>query len=464
VTLTGQDIFGRAVSLSRTTDVNGQYAFEKLVEANADGYTVSASFSGNAKNENGKDYLLIGTSRIASNTANSAIKVALSGTNKSAIVDFTEKLKPVKYSIAGKVFLDTLQDGELETAELDKALANITVTLSGKDKFGRTVSLTRNTDVNGQYVFADLTEANIDGYSVSASPSGLNNYKDGKDYLIVGNTKTVSNTPNNTVVVALSSNTRNVSVDFTELLGTIPYTISGRVFLDTLQDGELETAELDKALANITVTLSGKDKFGRTVSLTRNTDVNGQYVFANLTESNADGYSVSASPSGLKNHKGGKDYLIKGNAKKASNTPNNTVVAVLSGSTRNVSVDFTEQLDTIPYTISGHVFLDTLQDGELETAELDKALANITVTLTGKDKFGRAVSLTRTTDVNGQYAFADLTEANKDGYSVAATLSDNTAHENGKDYLKIGANRTESDTANSTVNVPLSGTNKSATV
>ncbi|TLX45087.1 hypothetical protein C1E24_20790, partial [Pseudoalteromonas phenolica] len=105
--------------------------------------------------------------------------------------------------------------------------------------------------------------------------SGLTNHRDGKDYLVVGANRTGSKTANNTVVVDLTANTRLATVDFTEQLGTIAYSISGRVFLDTLQDGELEAAELDKALENITVTLTGKDKFGRAVSLTRTTDVNG---------------------------------------------------------------------------------------------------------------------------------------------------------------------------------------------
>ncbi|TLX45139.1 hypothetical protein C1E24_20485, partial [Pseudoalteromonas phenolica] len=77
---------------------------------------------------------------------------------------------------------------------------------------------------------------------------------DGKEYLIVGASRTGSQTANNTVVVDLTADTRSATVDFTEQLGAIAYSISGRVFLDTLQDGELETAELDKALENITVT------------------------------------------------------------------------------------------------------------------------------------------------------------------------------------------------------------------
>ncbi|TLX45138.1 hypothetical protein C1E24_20490, partial [Pseudoalteromonas phenolica] len=237
---------------------------------------------------------------------------------------------------------------------------------------------------------------------------------DGKEYLIVGANRTESQTANNTVVVDLTANTRSATVDFTEQLGTIPYSISGRVFLDTLQDGDLETAELDKALENITVTLTGKDKFGRAVSLTRTTDVNGQYTFADLTEANDDGYSVAATFSGNTENENGKDYLIIGANRTESDTTNSTVKVDLTGANKSATVDFTEQLGTIAYSISGRVFLDTLQDGDLETAELDRALENITVTLTGKDKFGRDVLLTRTTDANGQYTFADLTEANAD--------------------------------------------------
>ena len=224
---------------------------------------MTATQSGLTNHLDGKDYLVIGASRTESQTVSNAVVVDLTANTRSATVDFTEQLEPESRSISGRVFLDTLQDGELEAAELDKALENITVTLTGKDKFGRAVSLTRTTDINGQYTFADLTEANKDGYSVTATQSGLTNHLDGKDYLIVGANRTGSKTVSNAVVVDLTANTRSATVDFTEQLEPESRSISGRVFLDTLQDGELEAAELDKALKNITVTLTGKDKFGR---------------------------------------------------------------------------------------------------------------------------------------------------------------------------------------------------------
>ncbi|MFY8300615.1 SdrD B-like domain-containing protein [Pseudoalteromonas sp. SS15] len=464
MTLTGKDKFGRAVSLTRTTDTNGQYAFENLVEANADGYSVAATLSGNTAHENGKDYLKIGANRTESDTANSTVNVPLSGTNKSATVDFTEKLKPVGYSIAGKVFLDTLQDGELEAAELDKVLESITVTLTGKDKFGRAVSLTRTTDTNGQYAFENLVEANKGGYSVAATFSGNTAHENGKDYLNIGANRTESNTVNSTVKVDLTDANKSATVDFTEKLKPVNFEVSGRVFLDTLQDGELETAELDKALENITITLTGKDKFGRDVLLTRTTDVNGQYTFADLTEANADGYSVTATQSGLANHLDGKDYLVVGGSHTESQTASNTVVVGLTAATRSATVDFTEQLEPESRNISGRVFLDTLQDGELEVAELDKALENITITLTGKDKFGRAVSHTQVTKTDGTYTFTGLIAANDAGYTVTAAQSGIAKQLNGQDYLILGAAKTASNTADNSVIVALSGNTETAGV
>ena len=154
------------MSLTRTTDVNGQYEFADLTEANKDGYSITATFSGSAAHKVGKYYVAIGKNRTGSNVDSSTVTVDLTGANKSVIVDFTEKLKPVNYKVSGRVFLDTQQDGELEAAELDKALENITVTLTGKDKFGRAVSLTRTTDINGQYDVCRLNRSKCkDGYS-----------------------------------------------------------------------------------------------------------------------------------------------------------------------------------------------------------------------------------------------------------------------------------------------------------
>ena len=79
---------------------------------------------------------------------------------------------------------------------------------------------------------------------MTATQSGLTNHLDGKDYLVVGANRTGSKTASNTVVVDLTANTRSATVDFTEQLEPESRSISGRVFLDTLQDGELEAAEL----------------------------------------------------------------------------------------------------------------------------------------------------------------------------------------------------------------------------
>ncbi|MFY8300613.1 SdrD B-like domain-containing protein, partial [Pseudoalteromonas sp. SS15] len=373
VTLTGTNVFGQQLNITRVTDQNGVVEFTELHPAKvAAQYTLTQAVV--AEYADGKDYL--NSTEVADHSVD---KVVITTLNSTPTVLFTEQPKIGDRQVTGRVFLDTLQDGELEAAELDKALENITVTLAGKDKFGRAVSLTRTTDINGQYTFADLTEANKDGYTVSASFSGNAKNENGKDYLVIGTNRTESNTANSSVKIALSGSNKSATVDFTEKLKPVKYSIAGKVFLDTLQDGELEMAELDEAIKDITVTLTGQDIFGRAVSLSRTTDVNGQYAFEKLVEANADGYTVSAAFSGNAKNENGKDYLLIGTSRIASNTANSAIKVSLSGTNKSAIVDFTEKLKPVKYSIAGKVFLDTLQDGELEMAELDEAIKDITV-------------------------------------------------------------------------------------
>ncbi len=59
-----------------------------------------------------------------------------------------------------------------------------------------------------------------------------------------------------------------------------------------------------------------------------------------------------------------------------------------------------------PATLSGYVFIDSNLSGVHDNG--DYGFAGMTVTLTGTDASGHAVTFTTTTDVNGYYSFADL--------------------------------------------------------
>ena len=73
-------------------------------------------------------------------------------------------------SIAGTSFADDNDNGTIEAGE---GLNNVTVTLTGTDEFGNTISLTTTTDTNGNYSFDNLPPSDATGYTiVETQPSG----------------------------------------------------------------------------------------------------------------------------------------------------------------------------------------------------------------------------------------------------------------------------------------------------
>ncbi|MBQ4853031.1 SdrD B-like domain-containing protein, partial [Pseudoalteromonas sp. MMG012] len=94
-------------------------------------------------------------------------------------------------------------------------------------------------------------------------------------------------------------------------------------------------------------------------------------------------------------------------------------------------VIFTELPNAGEARVEGAVFVDGNQNGIKEGKDL--AIPSLTVTLTGKDEFGNAVSLTTNTDSNGTFSFTRLRQPDSDGYVV--TRADTPSYEDGQDYL-----------------------------
>jgi CSLREA domain-containing protein len=69
-----------------------------------------------------------------------------------------------------------------------------------------------------------------------------------------------------------------------------------------------------------------------------------------------------------------------------------------------------------PATVQGLVYEDFNNDGQVNFGE--KAIGQVTVTLTGTNDLGQAISLTTQTDSQGIYAFANLRPSNGAGYTV----------------------------------------------
>ena len=80
-------------------------------------------------------------------------------------------------------------------------------------------------------------------------------------------------------------------------VGSPELQITGTVFCDSNNDGIQETG--DTGLAGVTVTLTGTDAYGNSVSYSTTTNSSGVYTFAGMPFSNSSGYTVTPTvPSG----------------------------------------------------------------------------------------------------------------------------------------------------------------------
>ncbi len=141
--------------------------------------------------------------------------------------------------------------------------------LSGTDDLGNAVSLSASTDANGAYSFTNLRPGTYD--LTETQPA---DYLDGQD--AVG---TQGGTLGNDVIsgIALAAGVNGTGNNFGELKTA---SLSGFVYLDKNGDGDIDCR--DRAIANVTVTLTGVDDLGNSISLTTLTDDDGAYLFNNL--------------------------------------------------------------------------------------------------------------------------------------------------------------------------------------
>ncbi|WP_155733180.1 SdrD B-like domain-containing protein, partial [Pseudoalteromonas luteoviolacea] len=194
---------------------------------------------------------------------------------------------------------------------------------------------------------------------------------------------------------------------------------------DINQDGAVD--QNDALLKDITVTITGTDKFGQAVNQSVVTNASGAFSFTNLIESNADGYTITQTVSGT--YQTGNRY-IGGGAGAVSN-----VAKVVVGTDVTPEITFTEKPKAGDKSVAGTVFLDVNQDGVVD--QNDVRLKDITVTIIGTDKFGQAINQSVKTDTNGAFNFTGLIESNADGYTITQTVSG--TYQTGNRYIGSGA-------------------------
>lgn len=351
VTLTGTDIFGQPVSIVATTLADGSYEFPDLLAGSYIVTETQPAGYGDGVEEPGTNG--------AASTTNDVITVTLDWGDASIDNDFIETLG----SIAGTVFHDLDGDGIQDAGET--GIPGVTVTLTGTDSQGGTVSTVVTTDTDGNYIFPDLLSSDATGYAVTETQPSV--YDDGID--TVGSAGGNAATNDEVTGIVLATGVDATDYDFAEV-GTV---VSGTVWLDENRDGVIDAAETTR-LAGVTITLT--DGAGNVIATTT-TDANGFYSF-NVS---AGDYTITESqPSGH-----------------GSTTVNTLEVVVPLGGL--VEQNFGEYLGSIAGTVWDDVDGDGLQ------GSTESGVSGVDVELL--DSAGNIVA-TATTDPNGDYVFPDL--------------------------------------------------------
>jgi uncharacterized repeat protein (TIGR01451 family) len=307
-------------------------------------------------------------------------------------------------SLTGSVYADhspatpaNTDNGVRDAGET--GIAGVSVVLTGTDIAGNPVSRSTTTDAGGNYRFDDLLQSGAGGYTLSegAIPQAAGVFNDGRD---TAGSAGGSNVVNDVLSgVSLGAGVQASGYNF----GELPIApISGRVYIDRDRNGSLGGG--DSGIGGVTIRLVLGSNCSGTVVATTTTDASGNYSF-NLVSAGLTYTLCQTQPLGYADgstNPGGSGSSSAAGAITLSNLPS-------AGSAGN---HFGERVGSL----AGAVYLDSNNDGLRQGGET--GLAGVTVTLSGTDLAGSAITRTTTTDANGNYRFADLLAAGPAGYTV----------------------------------------------
>ncbi len=463
IKLCGTDIFGNALgggtpgtgadcadaTVSAPTDANGDWKIlvppgtYTVVETQPSGFSDYTEQAGTAG----------GTVAIGPNAAApaldfgpsaeenkiSGVVVAATGTQAARNPTGYNFTEIVDTGISGFVYEDLNNNGLKELG--DPGIGGALLTLTGIDFDGNPVNVTTTSAITtGAYQF-NVPPSNAAGYKlVQTQPAG---YYDGKDHrgndtgaavspgsVINGSEANNSALGYSTVGTPVATGTSNTPTDeittivLVEAVGQTqhnfgeikPGTITGVVYIDS--DGSVTKLAAETTLPNVTITLTGTDFLGNAVTRTTVTNAVGAYEFGGLLPGN---YNVSEALVPGYKHTGasvegpqalGTPYALR-TAATLTETPASGITAgftvtpaintiKLGPGGRSDGNNFGERGSDI----SGRVCEDLNNDGICQTAE--PSIPGVTITLTGIDAGGNAITRTAVTSATGSWVINDI--------------------------------------------------------
>ena len=406
MTLKGTNGLGQSITATTTTVAGGAYSFStdsngnllrpgtyQVIETSPAGYVAGATSVGTVNGT--ADGTVVAYGHIGS--------IALTSGQTGFNYNFGD-IEPV--TIIGTVYVDSNGNNRLDAGE--PGLSGVTVTLTGTNGLGQTVTATAVTDSNGFFGFTQDSNNNdlVPGtYQISETqPSGY----------LAGATSvgTVNGTADGTLVstgtigsIVLASGQASINNDFGELK---PVTIAGTVYEDLNANGVLDPSE--PGMSGVTVTLSGTNGLGQTITATGTTNSSGAFSFTTDSNNNVlrpGTYQVIVTtPAGYIQ---GTDTIgtVNGTADGSLVAATEIGAIVLTSSQNGINYNFAEIL---PITLSGEVYFDANANGMLDAG--DTGIAGVTLTLTGTTAAGVPVNTTTTTEANGTYSFTTDSNGN----------------------------------------------------
>ena len=284
-------------------------------------------------------------------------------------------------SLSGYVFVDQANDGHRDPG--DPGVPNVTLTLTGTDNLGQSVSRSATTNVGGDFAFTNLRPGT---YRLDETqPTG---HLDGEDAVGSQGGTVVNDRVDCTLPLGVTTN--GTGNNFGELL---PARVSGAVYQDMNNDGASQPGEI--GISGASLHLVGTDDRGNSVDQSIVTDGLGVFSFDNLRPG---AYTLSESQPG--GYFDGRDALGT-----QGGTLGNDVIAdfaLMPGENGNGNL-FGE---LPPGSLAGTVYEDLDEDAAIDAGE--SGVGHVIITLTGTDDLGDTISRTTTTTDDGAFLFLDL--------------------------------------------------------
>ena len=409
---TGATCAGAPIT-STTTDAAGNYLFSGLVAGTFSvcepsqpvGTTNGSTVAGGIVPANGST----GTAGVATNPTSTSSQITnirlkadgSAGQVSSSIDNNFAEIVPS--SITGTVFLDQNNNGIQNGS--DNGLSGVTIQLL--NSVGAVVATT-TTDASGNYSFTNL-QPGVYSISEPNQPTGSSNGITTAGSVVGGTAGTATGVavlPSKISNIVLPPNTTAIGNNFAEIPnGRV---VQGRVFADANKNGTFGSG--DSGISGQTITLTGNDINGNAVSLTTTTAADGSYTFSGVPEGNSYTLTQPTQPPSTTN--GITTAGSTGGIATAPTVAVSTITGLNLSGLNTVSADnnFAEIPNGRVRVVQGWVFADANKNGTFESG--DSGISGQTITLTGNDINGNAVSLTTTTAADGSYTFSGVPEGN----------------------------------------------------